>query len=185
MSGNNLTTSDAIAATLGALVSHWTEVAAAAAALVALVLSAKSNGTSRAALRLAQQQEQRRRPAVAPYLRAHRQERLPDAVTQYSFDITLGSQSDTDNAIVEAELHLNYRVDDAAVTAKIPQDPDHVTGDLVLPLKLGARDAMSGCCRFKVNDGVLNGAMVDLFAVVLVDTFGKAHRVEAQILRTP
>ncbi|MBX3482406.1 hypothetical protein [Phenylobacterium sp.] len=175
----------ALAAAAGAAIAHWTEVATAAAALVALALSARSNGTARKALRLAEVQEARRQPRVATYLRAHHQQSIPGGRTQYAFDVTISSQSDADNAIVEATLHLSYRVSEVPIVAKIPQDPGRADGALGLPVKLGARDAISGWCRFAVDDGVLDGAMADLLAVVLTDSFGNEYRVEAQILRAP
>lgn len=166
----------------------WTDIVVALTAVAALVVSAMSLRVSLRALRISEQQERRKEPRLAPKLldsyfnKSNRVDRV------YSFWLSVGNPTDSDNAIAQIDMHLSYHVDDATlVTVKLPplnvRDSEHDSRPrLLTPCRIEAHDTVSGWCDFIVKSDLLNGRAIDAYRIVLTDSHHNETAVDPLVV---
>lgn len=167
-------------------------VASATAAWMALLLSCLSFVTSRKALRIAEQQEARRKPSVVVYLQdGYVSVGAKLGSRAYGILVSLSNRSDSDNAIAQALLLLTYvKSNGTQLTLKVgaegePPDAfaDKSANHLRVPIRIDAHQTVSGWCFFAVEDAILEDSHIDRTQVVFVDTHGNESTVEPLIIR--
>ena len=141
-------------------------IASAVAPWLALVLSLLSLRSSRRAVRLAEQQDERRRPSLVPYLRdGYVRTGSDESSRVYAFLLSVSNRSDSDNGIAEVELRLTYTTRmSVKMTVKVRSDPElggaFADGDvphLPRPARVDAHQTLLGWCFFRVEEAALAG----------------------------
>jgi hypothetical protein len=167
----------------------WTNIVVAVMAVAAFIVSIGSFMVSSRALRLSEQQEQRKQPRLVPRLLDSHFENLPEGGRVYSFSLSVGNPTDSDNAIAQIEMHLRYLIEDAAsMTVKLPPsvgicDPTKVSRRrLTTPSPVAAHDTVSGWCDFVVKPGILSGRPIDGYQIVLTDSHQSETSVDALVV---
>jgi hypothetical protein len=168
---------------MGALVatgsgwSTWTPGVSVVVALLALLIAASNRSMAKRALALSQQQEERRQAKLDLSLK--------DAVSYR--DATRGSRwigvevlavnpTDRDGAIIAADLHVTYRSNGRQLLLKVPhQSRSSPFGAarlaIEVPAGLPANGAIDGWLLFRIDDGVVQGA-IDRYDIVVSDSRG-------------
>lgn len=167
----------------------WTNIVVAGAAIAALLVSLRSLRVSSRALRLSEQQERRKEPRLVPRLLDSYSENLAEGDRVYSFSLSVGNPTDSDNAIAQIEMHLRYRVDDfASITVKLSPSvhtcppASSIRPRLIAPSRIAAHDTISGWCDFIVNLGIVGGHMIDGYQIVLTDSHQGETAVEPLVV---
>lgn len=166
----------------------WVNVANATLALCALVVSIFSLLASRRATRLAEAQEERRKPKLSAYMQeCHYKNGANGAYRKYAFLLSLRNTSDSDNALAEINLHLSYSTPSKMqMTVKIPADTgnhrDIGSPLLAVPLRIDAHQASLGWCFFHVEKALLQNANIERYTVSLVDSHGVEAVADAIIV---
>ena len=161
---------------------YWTDIATATAAIVALAVSLWSLFYAHASLALAKTQERRKAPQLSATLLSG-DYTVDDISGQrtYHIQLSVSNLSDADNAIIRAELRLEYRLQDGTeLTARL--QPMQGEGQLPFPHRIAAHDAVAGWCRYRVVPAILSGNRIERYAVELTDTHGEVVVVIPQIL---
>jgi hypothetical protein len=151
------------------------------AALVASVgLALWSLRISRKALRIAEDQDARRTRYLEFYLNESVSWRLDDAGARLvGFHLMVTNPADRPNSVVRADLHVTYSVGTSLVVVQIPCTTgappvalasDHVP--LGLPLRIGAKSAVSGWFLFRLSKELTGGHPIERYDVVLRDVIG-------------
>lgn len=168
---------------------NWTDIVVAVMAVAAFIVSIGSFRVSSRALRLSEQQEQRKQPRLVPRLLDSHFENSPEGGRVYSFSLSVANPTDSDNAIAQIEMHLRYLIEDAAsMTVKLPLsvgicDPTEVGGcRLTTPSRVTAHDTISGWCDFVVKHGILRGRPIDGYQIVLTDSHQAETSVDALVV---
>lgn len=165
------------------LIKHWTDIATATAALVAVIISMLSYSTSNRALSLAERQDLRKKPKLKPILIDSGFDEDFGSNRIYSFHISVGNPTDSDNAIARVELHLQYyATQEALINVKIPatKPPTQKSSTreyISVPHRIAAHDTASGWFHFEVNKQILNGNPVQSQQVIITDS----HQAESTI----
>lgn len=160
---------------------NWPEIVTAIAAVIALVLSIFSIHYARASLSLAKEQDRRRLPKLTSgFLQGYyTADRTGNRV--YRIEISVSNPSDSDNALARAELRLTYRLQDGTeMTARLSQAGSD--GQLRLPMRIAAHEAVAGWCHFQVPPAIVAGNMIDQYVVELTDTHDQITSVTPLIL---
>lgn len=165
-----------------------TDIVVAVMAIAAFVVSIGSFRVSSRALRLSEQQEQRKQPRLVPRLLDSHFESLAEGGRVYSFSLSVGNPTDSDNAIAQIEMHLRYFIDgDVAMTVKLPplvgiyvSASDHPR--LTTPSRIAAHDTASGWCDFVLKPGILSGRPIDGYQIVLTDSHQAETSVDALVV---
>ncbi|MGE4218350.1 MAG: hypothetical protein AB7G39_02790 [Alphaproteobacteria bacterium] len=166
----------------------WVNIANAAFALCALVVSLFSLLASRRATRLAEAQEERRKPKLSVYMQdRYYKNGANGTYRRYAFHLLLRNTSDSDNALAEINLHLSYSTPSGMqMTVKIPADAgshqDIGSPLLDVPIRIDAHQASLGWCFFHVEKALLQNAKIERYAVSLVDSHGVEVVAEAIIV---
>jgi hypothetical protein len=162
----------------------WADIVVVAMAVAAFIVSIGSFRVSARALRLSEQQERRRQPRLFPKLLESQFENLTEGGRVYSFLLSVGNSTDSDNAIAQIEMHLCYMIDgDVSMTVKLPPSlvnscyPVGERPRLVAPSRIAAHDTVSGWCDFAVKPGILGGRRIEGYRVVLTDS----HQIETSV----
>jgi hypothetical protein len=171
--------------------STLTTVASAIAAWIALVLSIINVRTSRGALRLAEQQEHRRKPSLVIYLQEGLVSPSPQRDARvYAFLLSVSNRSDNNNSVAEATLHLTYSKSQGSkltvkfvATMEVPAPFQRGQASLPIPVRIDAHQTISGWYFFRVDNEILHSARVECTIVVLGDTHGNEVAIEPMILR--
>lgn len=164
---------------------NWTDIVVAVMAVAAFIVSVGSFRVSSRALRLSEQQEQRKQPRLVPRLLDSHFERLSDGGRAYSFSLSVGNPTDSDNAIAHIEMHLRYLIEDAAsMTVKLPacHPPEDCCGRLTIPSRVAAHDTVSGWCDFRLKPNFLSGRTIDGYRIVLTDSHQTETSVDALVV---
>ncbi len=168
----------------------WTAIATAVAAWVALILSLLGLRVSARAQRLAERQEARRRPGLAPYLRDG-YARVHGGARIYGFLLSVSNPTDCNNAVAGIDLHVTYTAGDGLqMTVKLPADssllgrfPEPSGPVLPLPARIDAHQTATGWVYFRADRALLRGVALDRYVVVLVDSHGLRTSVEPIVVR--
>lgn len=169
-------------------------VSSAVVAWLALVLGLFNAWTSRSALRLARQQEERRTPQLEVWLSDTFSVSEPDRSRRMlGFSVLMTNCSDSPNAVVAADLHLTYVTDGQVMTTVKLNHRDEVMRPLPgldevrstpIPVRLDARGAASAWLLYAVPYGLLSeGAAVDGYELVLRDSYQATTSVAAATVR--
>ena len=156
-----------------------------AVASTALLVSLSSFIVSFRAFRLAQRQDDRRRPSLVPsllngYVQFRKEGRA------YAFLLSISNTSDSNNAVAKIELHLTYkRSTGEPLTVQLPAS--HSREDafidlteftpLATPARLDAHQTLVGWSLFRVSKAILEDAKVEAYSVALFDS----HDVKATV----
>lgn len=161
---------------------NWPDIATAIAAVIALVLSIFSIYYARASLSLSKEQDRRRHPRLTSrFLQGYYTADTTGGARVYRIEISVNNQSDSDNALVQAELRLTYRLNDGTeMTARLRQMGGD--GQLRLPMRISAHEAVAGWCHFRVPSAIVTGNMIDQYVVELTDTHDQMASVTPLIL---
>ena len=142
----------------------WISIASAVAAWVAVIWSFLAFLTSRGALRLAEQQEARRRPHLAIYLdrcftrRSH-------GLRKYNFLLSVSNPTDSDNAIAAAHLRVVYRT------------PDGFLASVDVPAT-----TVAGWMEFSYPLSMLDNCAPEKYSIVLTDSHSITTMAEALLV---
>jgi hypothetical protein len=170
--------------------SKFVEVATVGAAWLALVLSVLSFIISRKALLLSEQQEERRKPQLVPYLQDGYVRRDAEGRV-YAFLLSVSNPTDSDNAVAAVDFQLIYTTkSNVRMTIKVPLHRetakafhDGTVLPLAIPLRLDAHQTVSGWAFFRVEDVLLGGAIVEEYTIVLTDSHGMKAQLEPILIR--
>lgn len=163
----------------------WTDVVVALMAVAAFIVSVGSFRVSSRALRLSEQQEQRKQPRLVPRLLDSHFESLSDGGRTYSFSLSVANPTDSDNAVAQIEMHLRYLIGDgASMTVKLPacHPPDDCRGRLTTPSRVAAHDTVSGWCDFRLKPDFLSGRTIDSYRIILTDSHQTETSVDALVV---
>ena len=164
----------------------WTDIVVAVMAVAAFIVAVGSFRVSSRALRLSEQQEQRKQPRLVPRLLESHCESMEDGGRFYSFSLSVGNPTDSDNAIAQIEMHLRYFIEGAtSMMVKLPlcrRSPDDSRGRLITPSRVAAHDTVSGWCEFLLKPDFLGGRTIDGYQIVLTDSHQAETSVEALVV---
>lgn len=170
----------------------WADIATAVAAWLALILSILSLFVSWRAQRLTERQEERRRPVLVPYLLdGYVRLNKEPAARVYAFLLSVSNPADSDNAVAGMDLHLLYTTQASIqMTVKVRADAtlgssfcDGSAPPLTVPARIDAHQTISGWAYFRIQEAILNGAVIDGYSVVLIDSHGGRATVEPIMVR--
>jgi hypothetical protein len=165
-----------------------TDIVVAVMAVAAFIVSVGSFRVSSRALRLSEQQEQRKQPRLVPRLLDSHFESLSEGGRVYSFSLSVGNPTDSDNAIAQIEMHLRYLIDgDVSMTVKLPPSvgvcvPKNDHPRLITPFRIAAHDTASGWCDFILKPSFLSGRRIDGYQIVLTDSHQAETSVDALVV---
>jgi len=137
--------------------------------------------SSRQALRLARQQEERRQPLLVPYLSEGYVKFEQDHTRLYAFLTSVSSRSDSDNSIAEIYLNLTYiSAADASITVTLPSNsqlaaafPGTSGSPLAIPTHVGAHQTVLGWCYFRADGNIVTSAKsIESHLIVFRDSHG-------------
>lgn len=169
---------------------RWMPVASAVVAVFALLVALSNRNTSRRALALSLQQEERRAARLTVTLDDSASWRRQDAPRWVGMKILAVNPTDRDAAVVSADLHIAYTLQSGhAMTVKVRHE---TTGDafpteveaLDLPARLQANGAVAGWLTFRLPADLFPpGAGIHRYDAVLQDSRGIAATASASVLR--
>ncbi|OKJ39855.1 hypothetical protein AMK25_25040 [Micromonospora sp. TSRI0369] len=169
---------------------RWMPVASAVVAVFALLVALSNRNTSRRALALSLQQEERRAARLTVTLDDSASWRRRDAPRWVGMKILAVNPTDRDAAVVSADLHIAYTLQSGlAMTVKVRHE---TTGDafpgevdaLDLPARLQANGAVAGWLTFRLPADLFPaGAGIHRYDAVLQDSRGIAATISASVLR--
>jgi hypothetical protein len=155
-------------------------IASAAAAWIALILSGGSLLVSRKAMKIAQQQEDRRKPLLVPYYRDGFFQRDPDGNGRiYALLLSISNRSDSNNTIAELELRITYSTpDNRQVTlklraeAKAEQSLEPLSFPyLAMPQRIDGHQAVICWCHFRLSAHILESFQrIERYVVGVIDS---------------
>jgi hypothetical protein len=159
------------------------DVVTAGAAFVAIAISLFSLSYARRALVLAEHQEERRKPNLAAHLIDSNFVEIENGDRIYAVSLSVRNPSDSDNAISNLELHIQYGLDGGlGVIVKIPSilrvaNSEDKRTCLVVPTRISAHNTVSGWSDFLVPAGVRDGRIIEAFELVITDS----HQVDLMV----
>ena len=170
---------------------QWTEwapiVISAIAVLVATVFGMSNRSTAKKALSLAQQAEARRSPQLDLYVNDSAVWRSADnGAREYGVHLMVVNPTDRASAIVMAELHVLYSVEEHLSTVKIPAADSSQRDDvdaIELPRRLDANGAASGWLLFHVSEDLVRSSDVQRYDVVVRDVHDTIASVQVAVFR--
>jgi len=145
---------------------------------------------SNRALRLTEQQEERRKPNLVLYLQGGYLCKT-DEERVYMFLLSVSNLSDTDNAVARNDLRIEYRTAfNFSATVDIPsvsQGIDIFGGEshstLETGVKIEAHQTVVGKVFFRLNKAMLQDCAVDSYIIVVTDTHGKRTSVATSLVQ--
>lgn len=166
----------------------WMPLAAVVAAWAGAIVAIFNARRSIQALRLAEQQEARRRPVLVPYLLRGYLRRV-DEDRIYMFLLSVSNPSDSDNAIAQIDLRIEYRTASnflAAVYVPGVSLDDKMFGQdnhsrLEIPVRVDAHQTVTGWVFFRVKKALLEGCTVDTYVIVATDSHGERASIETAL----
>ncbi len=168
----------------------WVSAASALAAWIAAGIAWWIARATRKSLRLAEQQEQRRRPNLVLYL-ADGYSKFEKDSRLLAFSISVSNPTDTDNSIAQVELQVNYTTSKSMCMAvKIPNDGKLASqfGDqgltvLLPPIRIDAHQTIAGWVLFELNEVLFVDCKVDSYTLLFQDSHGVMVKLEHAIIR--
>jgi hypothetical protein len=168
----------------------WMPLAAALAAWVAAFFAYLTARRSGRALRLAERQEERRRPTLVLYLHSGYLCRT-DEDHVYMFLLSVSNPSDSDNAIARLELRIKYiTVSDFPATVNVPNVSQHSEmfpwndhAGLEIPVNVDAHKTVAGRVFFLLKHALLKGCTVDGYEVIATDSHENQTSIEVGLVQ--
>ncbi len=168
----------------------WVPLAAAVAAWVAAIFAYLTARRAGRALRLAEQQEERRRPILALYIQGAYLRRV-DEDRIYMFLLSVSNPSDSNNAIARIDLRIEYRTASNFLAAvdvpSVSQDDEMFGGDshsrLEIPIRVDAHHTVAGWVFFRVKKALLEDCTVDTYVIVATDSHGGRASIETALVQ--
>jgi hypothetical protein len=168
----------------------WMPFVAAVAAWVAAIFAYLTARRSIRLLHLAEQQEERRRPVLILYLQGGRLRRVGEDLV-YMFLLSVSNRSDSNNAIAQIDLRIEYRTAFnflAAVDVPIvSQDDEMFGGDtrsrLEIPIRVDAHHTVAGWVFFRVKKALLEDCAVNTYVIVATDSHGGRSSIETALVQ--
>ena len=166
----------------------WVSIAAAAAAWAAVPAAFYAAHLARRGLDIEAAREKRHEPRLSisvtdSFCRADHH----DGTRLYGFALLVANASASSNAIMSAELHVNYELAVGqvvhAVLMPIEADTGKETKTLVLPLTVPPNAAESGWLFFQMDGTTAREHRIRDYSVVLVDAHGTASDARIIIVR--
>ena len=168
----------------------WMPFAAAAAAWVAAVFAYLTARRSGQALRLAEQQEARRRPVLVLYLMRGYLRRIDDDRI-YAFMLSVSNPSDSNNSIAQIDLRIEYRTPSnflAAVDISADSHSTEMFGEdncsrLETPIRVDAHDTVAGWVFFRAKTALLEDCSIDTYVIVVTDSHGERVPIKTALVQ--
>lgn len=148
--------------------------------MIAALVSIGSLLVSFKALRLAEQQDVRKRPVlVVSLLNAYVQFEERDKARNYAFLISISNRSDSDNAVAQLDLYITYKtLAQAVITARAPSEK--ITSGTFLelaasslltpPIRIDAHQTITGWATFRIAEPILRDATIEEYIVSAIDS---------------
>lgn len=177
---------------MGNDLSLWAAIASGVAALISAWFAYVSIRVQRRSLRLSEQEEERHRPHLVPYLIdgyvkyvAHEHLRV------YAFSLSISNRSDADDSLAQLELQLTYKAPSGTnIAVKVRHDTNlknvFAGGNMTtlpIPLRIDAHQTIAGRVYFGIKEELLSGSAVDKFTIILTDSHDIFSTVEPIIVR--
>ena len=170
---------------------QWTEwvpiIISAIAVLVAIVFGTSNRRTARRALSLAEQAEARRAPQLDLYVSESAVWRSDeDQAREYGVHLLVVNPTDRASAIVVAELHVHYSVENHLSTVKIPAAASSQREGIEtigLPQRLEANGASSGWLLFQVPGELVRSRDIQRYDVVVRDVHDTIASVQVAVFQ--
>lgn len=168
----------------------WIPSPTTIAAWIAIIISYLSYRRSGRALRLAEQQEERRRPVLVLYLqRGYLRRTEQDRI--YKFLLSISNPSDSNNAVARIDLRIEYRTAAnfrAAVDVPAVRQDDQTFGgdnhaEIEIPIKVDAHNTVTGWVCFQVKKALLKDCNVDSYVILVTDSHGERGSIETALVQ--
>ncbi len=159
-------------------------------ALLALLLSLYGIFISRKALRIQEQQEDRRKPLLVLYLQDGYVRYISDGRV-YVFLLSVSNPTDADNAVASLDLRLTYKKQNSdQMNIKVSSDRtlhkffmDSGGNSLLTPLRVDAHQTVSGRVFFMIKETIFKGINVEAYTISITDTHGIETQIEPILIR--
>jgi hypothetical protein len=166
---------------------NWVAALAAWVGALFAYLNARRSGR---ALRLAEQQEDRRRPILVLYWQGGYLHRTQED-RFYMFLLSVSNPSDSNNAVARIDLRIEYRTGaNFLATVNVPsvsQGDEMFAGDsrsnLEIPIKVDAHQTVVGRVFFRLKKALLKDCAVDSYVIVATDSHGGWTSVETALVQ--
>ncbi len=150
-------------------------------------LTARRSGR---ALKIAEQQEERRRPTLVFYLH-NGYVRKTDESRAYLFLLSVSNPSDSNNAIARLDLRIRYRTGSGfPATVDVPNTsqssntfPGMGQPFLEIPVPVDAHKTVAGQVTFVLKRDLLRDYTIDGYEVIATDSHGIQVSVEVALLQ--
>jgi hypothetical protein len=158
--------------------------------IASLLLSAINSYFTWQNRKLALRQEQRKAPALACSL-IHGFQKSDGSGRAFSVHVLVRNPSDSNNAIANAELVVQYLTTDRMLmTVKLETDERATKkflrgqGDpIMIPAKIPAHETISGWLHFFAPEELLKGISIDSYSLVLTDTHEEKTSVAPNLMQ--
>jgi hypothetical protein len=161
----------------------------AGAAIAAAVFAALTAKRATRTLRLAEQQEERRRPKVELYLVKSYMKR-DETGRFYAFLISLRNPSDAENTVLDVVLRITYRSPahwlaavDVPLLVRDDKSQIGLQDALTAPVSIGKHGSVSGWAYFRVENSMLNDRPIDVHTIVASDVHGLCCSVDHVLIK--
>jgi hypothetical protein len=169
------------------IVLNWLPALAAWIGALFAYLNARRSGRM---LRLAEQQEERRRPVLVLYFQ-NGYLRRTDEDRVYMFVLSASNPSDSNNTIARIDLRIEYRTaSNFLSTVDVPSvsEADVTFGEsrysaLKIPTNVDAHQTVVGLVFFRLNRALLKDCSVDSYVIVATDSHGVRTSVETALVQ--
>jgi hypothetical protein len=164
-------------------VSALAELATAIIAVVAVGVSLSSLARAKAAVRVAEAQEDRLTARLALYLKESRSwMAAPTGDRVVGVNVLIVNKSDRSTAITRASLSVSYSIRgerfDTFVEAETTERSNAMPM-ISMPKALTANDASAGWFTFLLLERMFGGSAIDTFSFVVEDSRGVSERLDS------
>lgn len=166
---------------------NWLPALAAWAGVFFVYLNARRSARL---LRLAEQQEERRRPILVLYFQGGYLRRT-DQDRVYMFMLAVSNPSDSNNSVARIHLRIEYRTPaNFLATVDVPnvfQANEEFGGAshaaLEIPINVDAHKTIVGRVFFRLNKSLLKDCAVDGYEIIVTDTHDAQTSVETALVQ--
>src|SRR5260370_42142936 len=170
-------------------ISFWVPIVSTVAAWCALLITWRNSRIASRSLKLAEMQEQRRRPNLTSYL-ADGYCKSKTGSRLFAFLVSLSNPSDINNSIVQVELAVAYTTAKGiCMTVKIPHNAglvnqfDTQIKAIEPPVRIDAHQSIACAALFEIDNQLIQDGTIDIFTLLFQDSHGETLRLEKVILR--
>jgi hypothetical protein len=157
-------------------------------ATVALFNAWQSRRIATRAINITEEQERRRQPRFDVHVVESVRRGLLDKQA-FGFLVTISNPSDINNSISNAELQIDYVLNEAVKGSwRIPHQKQAgnllgVQDSVSIPLRVDAHQSTKGWFCFTLSNAILDGRTIDTQKLLLYDTHGACNEREAISLK--